>query len=87
VSTPSRPAPSAPRVNRPAWETAEAREKLLTRIPRGRIGEARGRGEVATWLASDESDDVTGTTIFVDGGMVALSRLPRHRAKAAHDLP
>ncbi len=26
-------------------------------------------GRVALWLASDESDYIQGTTIFVDGGM------------------
>ena len=26
-------------------------------------------GAVAVWLASDESDYIHGTTIFVDGGM------------------
>ena len=25
---------------------------------------------VAVWLASDEADYITGTTIFVDGGML-----------------
>jgi glucose 1-dehydrogenase len=57
------------RINRDAWETPAAREKLLTLIPYGRIGEAEDVAKVATWLASDESDYVTGTTIFVDGGM------------------
>jgi glucose 1-dehydrogenase len=57
------------RINREAWETPAAREKLLTLIPYGRIGEAEDVAKVATWLASDESDYVTGTTIFVDGGM------------------
>jgi glucose 1-dehydrogenase len=57
------------RINGAAWQTAEAREKLLALIPYGRIGEAEDVAKVATWLASDESDYVTGTTIFVDGGM------------------
>jgi glucose 1-dehydrogenase len=56
-------------INRAAWETAEALERLLTLIPYGRIGEPEDVGNVAVWLASDAADYVTGTTLFVDGGM------------------
>jgi glucose 1-dehydrogenase len=58
------------RINRKAWETPEAEAKLLELIPYKRVGEARDIGSVAVWLASDESDYVNGTTIFVDGGML-----------------
>lgn len=56
-------------INRPAWETAEARARLLTLIPYGRVGEPVDVARAALWLASDESDYVVGTTLFVDGGM------------------
>ncbi|HZB90685.1 MAG TPA: glucose 1-dehydrogenase [Stellaceae bacterium] len=56
-------------INRAAWETPEARSALLRLIPYGRIGEAEDIAKAAVWLASDESDYVTGTTLFVDGGM------------------
>jgi glucose 1-dehydrogenase len=56
-------------INRAAWETPEALKKLLTLIPYGRIGEPGDVAKAAVWLASDESDYVTGTTLFVDGGM------------------
>lgn len=56
-------------INRPAWETPEALERLLKLIPYGRIGEPEDIAKTAVWLASDESDYVTGTTLFVDGGM------------------
>src|SRR5205807_6220194 len=56
-------------INRSAWETPEAERKLLTLIPYGRVGEPSDIGLAAVWLASDESDYVTGTTLFVDGGM------------------
>jgi glucose 1-dehydrogenase len=56
-------------INREAWETPEAREKLLRLIPYGRIGEPEDIGKAAAWLCSDEADYVTGTTLFVDGGM------------------
>jgi len=56
-------------INRPAWETEEALRKLLTLIPYKRIGEPEDVAKAAVWLASDESDYVTGTSLFVDGGM------------------
>lgn len=56
-------------INRDAWETPEALEKLLRLIPYGRIGEPEDVARAVTWLASDEADYVTGTTLFVDGGM------------------
>jgi glucose 1-dehydrogenase len=56
-------------INRPAWETEEALRSLLTLIPYGRIGEPEDVAKAAVWLASDESDYVTGTSLFVDGGM------------------
>ncbi len=57
-------------INKPAWETPEALEKLLTLIPYKRIGQPEDIGKVAVWLASDEADYITGTTIFADGGML-----------------
>ncbi len=56
-------------INKEAWDTPEAYEKLMELIPYNRIGEPDDIGRAAIWLASDDSDYVTGTTIFVDGGM------------------
>lgn len=56
-------------INRDAWSDPEAERKLLKLVPYGRIGEAVDVAEAALWLASDRSDYVTGTTLFVDGGM------------------
>ena len=56
-------------INRSAWDTPEALEKLLTLIPDQRIGEPDDIANTVVWLASDKSDYITGTTIFVDGGM------------------
>ena len=56
-------------INRDAWETPEAYQHLLRLIPAKRIGETEDIARAAVWLASDESDYVTGTTLFVDGGM------------------
>ncbi|WP_028979304.1 SDR family oxidoreductase [Sporocytophaga myxococcoides] len=57
------------RINRPIWETKEAEQKVLELIPYDRLGEAKDVAKIAAWLASDESDYIHGTTIFVDGGM------------------
>jgi glucose 1-dehydrogenase len=56
-------------INMEAWDTPEAYEALMKLIPYKRIGEPAEVGRAAIWLASDESDYVTGATIYVDGGM------------------
>lgn len=56
-------------INTAAWNTPEALKSLLTLIPYGRIGLPDDIARAAVWLASDESDYVVGTTLFVDGGM------------------
>jgi len=42
---------------------------LLKLIPAKRIGEPEDVARAAVWLASDQSDYVHGTTIYIDGGM------------------
>jgi glucose 1-dehydrogenase len=56
-------------INRDAWSTPEAYQALMRLVPYGRIGEPDDIANAAVWLASDQSDYVTGTTLFVDGGM------------------
>ena len=56
-------------INRQVRETPQGRERLLKLIPYGRIGEPEDVAKAVAWLASDESDYVTGTTLVVDGGM------------------
>lgn len=56
-------------INKQAWDTPEALSKLLTLIPYNRIGQPEDIGKLAVWLASDDSDYITGTTVFIDGGM------------------
>ncbi|MDP9040358.1 MAG: glucose 1-dehydrogenase [Bacteroidota bacterium] len=56
-------------INREAWETPEALKELLKLVPYQRVGEPEDMGNAAVWLASDDSDYVTGTSLFVDGGM------------------
>lgn len=56
-------------INRSAWETPEAEAELNKLIPYERIGEPMDIGHAAVWLASDASDYVVGTTLYIDGGM------------------
>jgi glucose 1-dehydrogenase len=56
-------------INTAAWETKAAYDALMTLVPYGRIGEPEDIARAAVWLASDQSDYVVGTTLFVDGGM------------------
>lgn len=56
-------------INRAAWETPEAEAALLKLIPYYRVGDPPDIGRAVVWLASDASDYVTGTTLYVDGGM------------------
>jgi glucose 1-dehydrogenase len=56
-------------INRSVWESKDPYDRLMTLIPYGRIGEPADVARAAVWLASDSSDYVVGTTLFVDGGM------------------
>jgi glucose 1-dehydrogenase len=56
-------------INRQAWETPEAYADLLKLIPYKRIGEPEDIARAAVWLVSDEADYITGTSLYVDGGM------------------
>lgn len=56
-------------INTSAWDTPAAEAELLKLIPYLRVGETSDIGSTAVWLASDESDYIHGTSIFVDGGM------------------
>jgi glucose 1-dehydrogenase len=56
-------------INVEAWNTREAYNALMALIPYKRIGEPAEVGRAAVWLACDESDYITGTTLYIDGGM------------------
>lgn len=45
-------------------------KELLANIPLGRLGRPEDVAGLASFLASDESDYVTGSTFFVDGGLL-----------------
>ncbi|MEO6680876.1 MAG: glucose 1-dehydrogenase [Pseudomonas sp.] len=55
-------------INRAATE-GEAAQELLKLIPYGRIGDVEDIASAVVFLASDASDYIVGTTLFIDGGM------------------
>jgi glucose 1-dehydrogenase len=57
-------------INKAAWETPDAYRDLMTLVPYKRIGEPEDIAQAVVWLVSDAADYVTGTTLFVDGGMM-----------------
>jgi len=56
-------------INTEAWNTPEAYAELMKLVPYKRIGETEDIARAAVWLASDDSDYVTGLSLYVDGGM------------------
>ena len=48
------------------------REKRLGRIPMGRPGDPKDIGAAVAFIASDQTEWMTGTTITVDGGQTVL---------------
>jgi 3-oxoacyl-[acyl-carrier protein] reductase len=55
---------------RPRLADAAYRDKVLAKIPSRRIGEPEDVVGAVLLLASPESDYITGTTLYVDGGML-----------------
>lgn len=51
----------------------EARRRLLSRTPLGRVGEAAEVAAIAAFLASDDASYITGQTIYADGGRLPLN--------------
>jgi glucose 1-dehydrogenase len=59
-------------INTGAWSTPEALASLMTLIPYNRIGVPSDIGKLAVFLASDDSDYITGASMFIDGGMTVF---------------
>jgi len=56
-------------------EDASARRTVLSRTPLRRFGEPAEIAGVVAFLASDDGAYVTGTTVYADGGRLALNYL------------
>jgi glucose 1-dehydrogenase len=58
-------------INKDVLEDDVKRRAVEAEIPWGRFGQPEEIAAAVAWLASDEAGYVTGTTLFVDGGMTA----------------
>jgi len=56
-------------MNKTLRDDKEVLEKVLKQIPIGRIGNPEEVANVVEFLASEKASYITGTTIYVDGGM------------------
>lgn len=66
------PGPMKTDITLPTREDPERYKQFLTRIPLARFGEPEELVGPALFLASDMSSYVTGTTLVVDGGYLAV---------------
>jgi glucose 1-dehydrogenase len=57
-------------INQSVWGDPAAYRELLKLIPYQRIGDAEDVAKTVAWLVSDDADYITGSTIYVDGGMM-----------------
>lgn len=64
-------------VNRALWEDPERLAAITDKIPMGALGKPRDIADVAVVLASSVGDYITGSTVFVDGGMALFPSFTR----------
>jgi len=57
-------------INAPVLEDPALLKPLLANIPLNRLGRPEDVAGVAAFLASPDADYITGTTVYVDGGML-----------------
>ena len=56
-------------INQSVWSDPAGLADLLTKIPLGRMGSVDDVANLAVFLASDLASYMTGSTVFLDGGM------------------
>lgn len=56
-------------INATVWQDAAGQQDLISKIAIGRVGEPGDVAGMAVVLASEVASYVTGTSIFIDGGM------------------
>jgi glucose 1-dehydrogenase len=57
-------------INKSLLEDKSKLDPLLNNIPLGRLGTSEEVAGLVAWLASDEAAYVTGSTYFIDGGLI-----------------
>jgi glucose 1-dehydrogenase len=61
-------------INQELVEDAEKRRQVEAEIPWGRMGRPEEIAAAISWLAGPDAEYVTGSTLFVDGGMTLYPR-------------
>jgi glucose 1-dehydrogenase len=61
-------------INKELVENADKRRQVEAEIPWGRMGRPEEIAAAISWLAGPEAEYVTGSTLFVDGGMTLYPR-------------
>jgi glucose 1-dehydrogenase len=56
-------------INESVWSDPKGLADLLTKIPLGRMGLPEDVAHLTVFLASDMAGYMTGSTVYVDGGM------------------
>ncbi|HEV2076026.1 MAG TPA: glucose 1-dehydrogenase [Thermoleophilaceae bacterium] len=61
-------------INQELVDDPEKRREVEEQVPWGRLGEPEEIAAAISWLAGPEAEYVTGSTLFVDGGMTLYPR-------------
>jgi glucose 1-dehydrogenase len=61
-------------INEDVIEDPEKHSEVVEQVPWGRVGRSEEIAAAIAWLAGPEADYVTGSTLFVDGGMTLYPR-------------
>ncbi len=57
-------------INQDVWKDPAMREDLMSKIPMNRMGRAEEIGDMVVVLASGQAGYMTGSSVYVDGGMI-----------------